>query len=138
MSLIDPDADLCPVCNALDCEHSDEEKAAHAQAKAAGVEVPYNAGDPAQVAKTARKAKAEKRNAENDLRFIMDDERGRRFMWGLLSRCGIYRNSYLAGRGVPEATAFYEGERNIGLQLIAEVMAAAPRAYEAMQKENGK
>lgn len=137
MSLIDPDRDACIICLAMDCEHSDDERAAWAQALSEGKETPYLANDPGVVATTARKAKATQKQADNDLRFIMDDARGRRFMWELISRCGIYRSSYLSGRGVPEAVMFHEGERNIGLEIVNRISAVAPKGYELMHKENG-
>jgi hypothetical protein len=127
----------CPVCDAVDCDHSDEERAAHLDAINSGRDRPYNAGDEEQVGKKSRAAKASDRQALEDIRFVMGDARGRRFVWSMLARCGVYRSSYLAGRGQTEATAFHEGERNVGLHILATISAAAPKAYLAMQQEAG-
>ena len=130
------DHELCPVCLEIYCDHSQDEKDAHVRAIASGEDRPINAGDEAQVQKVAKAAKQRDRQDVGDLRWVMSDARGRRFVWAMLSRAGIFRSSYLAGRGQSEATAFYEGERNIGLELMASVALDVPKAYAAMQEEN--
>lgn len=129
--------EACPICLQADCEHSDEEKGAHRDAIARGEEVPFNASDEAQVAKVARTAKRSEKQAAQDLKWVMSDARGRRYVFASLARCGIYRSSFLAGRGQPEATAFYEGERNIGLELLARLLKETPAAYATMMQESG-
>lgn len=131
------DLEACPVCLQSECDHTDEEKQAHTIAIARGEERPYNAGDEDQVATKAKSAKQKDKQATQDLKWIMSDARGRRFVWALLERCGIYRSSYLAGRGQPAATAFHEGERNVGLETLARLLRETPKAYAAMTEENG-
>jgi hypothetical protein len=43
---------------------------------------------------------------------------GRRVLWDLLSKCHVFQPSFKPGQS-PEMTAFREGERNIGLQVMA-------------------
>jgi hypothetical protein len=127
----------CPICLQFACDHSDEEISAHVEAMLKGEDAPYNAGDEEQVAKVARTAKQKDKQADADLKWVMSDARGRRFVWALMARSGIYRNSYLAGQGQGEAVAFYEGERNIGLELLARVAKVTPKAYQTMTQELG-
>lgn len=74
-------------------------------------------------------------NELDDVREILKTERGRRFLWRVVARAGIYRVSF-AGDGGTHATAFREGERNMGLWLLAEIQAAGSEWWAVMQKEN--
>lgn len=67
-----------------------------------------------------------------DILFLMDSVQGRRFMWRLLSRCGVYRLSYTGNSD----TYFREGERNIGLWVLAELARADQQLFLKMQLEN--
>lgn len=51
---------------------------------------------------------------ERDWAALLSTRGGRRVMWDILGRCGIFRSSY---RGNAD-TNFLEGERNIGLGLL--------------------
>lgn len=128
----------CPICNQFACDHTDDEIEAHVAAITAGEDEPVRAGDADQAARVARTAKQKDKQADDDLKWIMSDARGRRFAWRLLARTGIYRSSYLAGRGQTEACAFYEGERNVGLEMLAALLKVTPKAYAAMQQENAQ
>lgn len=91
-----------------------------------------SASDPDQV--RSRKSKAERARERElaDLKLVMMSREGRRFMWRLLARCGIYRISFDGTR----RGDFNEGERNIGLWLHAEIAQADVRGYLEMQGEN--
>lgn len=55
----------------------------------------------------------------DDLKHVLKSKQGRRVLWRLLERCGTFWISY-----VPQdagATAFNEGQRNIGNQLLSEI-----------------
>lgn len=68
-----------------------------------------------------------------DFGWLMADERGRRVIWGLLTRCGIRRLGY-TGEDTHD-TAFNAGQRNIG--LIYEVLAMEDvEKFTLMMKEN--
>jgi len=71
----------------------------------------------------------------SDLEWVMSDGRGRRVVWRLLEQAGVFRLSYT---GDALSTAFHEGQRNIGLRLMADCLEAAPEKYTLMQTENGK
>lgn len=71
----------------------------------------------------------------DDLHWLMGDVRGRRFMWRLLKRSGIYRTSYT---GEALSMAFKEGERNVGLGLVDEILKHCPKRLSEMQTEAQK
>lgn len=60
---------------------------------------------------------------DSDFKWLMTDQRGRRIMRRLLERTGVFRVSFT---GDAQTTAFREGERNVGLEMIAQVQRHAP------------
>lgn len=93
-----------------------------------------NAADRKQVTDAKRREKSLEEREIGDFRTIVATRAGRRFIWRYLGRCGVFESSF-----IPEqkeaATFFREGERNIGLQLLAEINRAQPEAYALMLKE---
>ncbi|CAB5162287.1 hypothetical protein UFOVP152_17 [uncultured Caudovirales phage] len=80
----------------------------------------------------ARKVQTEARTEAEDLRWLMSGKRGRRVMWRLLDRAGVFRSSFTGN----SETFFREGQRNIGLIYLAQVHEHAPEAYSTMIEEN--
>lgn len=78
-----------------------------------------------------RKKKVERDQEIADFKWLMSDKRGRRFMWRLLDMTGLYRCSFTGN----STTFFNEGQRNIGLQLMADINEQAPEAYPQMLAE---
>lgn len=69
--------------------------------------------------------------AKADLEAVMGSPAGRRFVWAMLGECGLYRSSYH-----PSALIhFNEGQRSIGLALLARLTADCPDQYLTMQGE---
>lgn len=68
-----------------------------------------------------------------DLVWLMGNKRGRRIVWRLLDRAGVFRLSF-AGEATHQ-TAFNEGQRNEGLRLMALITEHAPDDYAAMLKD---
>jgi hypothetical protein len=91
-----------------------------------------NAADKKQVRKAAQKEQSRRDKELNDLRFILNDVQGRRFLWRYLGECGVFRSSFTGS----SETFFREGERNVGLKLINDIHEASPEAYILMIKEN--
>jgi hypothetical protein len=70
--------------------------------------------------------------ADADLKWVMGRERGRRFVWRLLEHAGVYRTSFSTNA---LQMAFNEGNRNIGLPLLADINALCPDLVQLMLKE---
>lgn len=87
---------------------------------------------------TARRKESEderraRRVAEGeDLRRVMSTASGRRFVWGQLERAGVFRSSFTGN----SETFFREGQRNIGLMLLADVNEFCPEQYLTMLMES--
>lgn len=67
-----------------------------------------------------------------DLKWVMSDQRGRRFVWRQLAVAGIYRPSYTGD----DRTIFNEGQRNVGLHLLSAITEHCPDEYLQMLKEH--
>lgn len=68
--------------------------------------------------------------AEDDMRWLMADERGRRLVWEWLG--GLFHTTHT---GEALSSAFREGERNAALKLHAQVMTHAPAQFVRMLAE---
>lgn len=84
-----------------------------------------------QAAEESDKQRLRQLQSEADFKWFMSDERGRRFMWGLLGSTGVFRNAFTGGN----ETFFRCGEQNIGHQLLARIHELCPERYHAMVKE---
>ena len=67
----------------------------------------------------------------DDVKWLMGNKRGRRIVWRLLERTGVFRTSFRLNNEM----AFLEGQRNVGLSLIDAIHANCPDAYLIMVKE---
>ena len=93
-----------------------------------------NVADPKQVEKAGEKEKIRRRRELDDLIWVLSDPRGRRFVWRLLGKFGLFRSSFTGN----STTFFNEGERNAALFINTEVMEARPEAYLEMTLEHQK
>ncbi len=66
-----------------------------------------------------------------DFKWLMSDKRGRRFVWSLLEKTGVYRSSFTGN----SETFFREGARNVGLMVMAMVHENCPARYNLMVEE---
>jgi hypothetical protein len=87
--------------------------------------------DPAQAEANAR-AKREREVEEADLKWLMNTKLGRRIVWRLLERAGVFRLSFSSDA---LAMAFSEGRRNEGLHILARINELCPDLYATMTKE---
>jgi len=69
---------------------------------------------------------------EADLQWLMSSKRGRRVVWRLLDRAGVFRLSFNTNA---MSMAFAEGNRNEGLRILALIHAICPNLYPTMVKE---
>lgn len=92
----------------------------------------YNAAEEAQVKDRKRKDERVRDIELADMRKIMATREGRRFVWRLLDRAGVFRTSFTGN----STTFFNEGMRNMGLMVIGDVMAACADQYVVMMNES--
>lgn len=77
----------------------------------------------------------ERREEEiNDLRAVLSSVSGRRFIWRLLERGGVFRSSF--NTESDSYTAFNEGRRNLGLLVLNDILEADLDAFTLMQRES--
>lgn len=95
-------------------------------------EKPYDAGDPQQVRERRRQGRLREREEGSAVQALLSSREGRDWMHSLLEQCHVFTTSFSSD---PLQMAFSEGERNIGLQLIAVIMRACPHRYNEMMQE---
>lgn len=65
-----------------------------------------------------------------DLRWVLDTQQGRRFVFWLLDGvCGLHAASYSGGR---EDTFYREGRRAVGIELMGTAQTYVPGLYRQM------
>jgi hypothetical protein len=75
---------------------------------------------------------AQKEEAEA-LRILLTEKNGKIVLWSALSRCGLFCSSYTTD---VTATAFREGRRSVGLELLAMIQQVDPSAFAMMMLDN--
>ena len=98
----------------------------------ASADAAYDAGDRRHVERREKTAKTARLERNEDFRWLMGQQRGRRFVWELLAKAGLFRSSLGTS---PELTAFNEGRRDLGLAVLADLMRLCPEQYARMQAE---
>ena len=93
-----------------------------------------NAADKNQVQEGDRKEKSQREKELDDLFWVLSTQTGRRFIWRWLSFCGIFASSFSGEQSL--TMAYLEGQRNVALRLIADLMETRPEAFIEMIKEN--
>ena len=68
----------------------------------------------------------------DDLKWLMSNKRGRRFVFRVLERAGVWRLSFNTNA---LSMAFNEGQRNAAIKLHAQVMHHAPEQFIRMLVE---
>src|SRR5882672_9145506 len=88
--------------------------------------------DPELARAQKRESKAAKARAAQDdaaIQSIMASPGGRAWIQDLLEVCGVFRTTFT---GEALQSAFNEGNRNVGLRILAAIMRACPDAYIQM------
>jgi len=67
----------------------------------------------------------------DDLKLVLERPEGRRLIWRMLAACGVFRNSFTGN----SQTFYNEGQRNIGLLILKDIMESKPEAFTQMQRE---
>ena len=74
------------------------------------------------------------RQQSEDLKWLMADKRGRRFMHHLLDITGVNRNPFTGN----SETFFKCGEMNVGQRVLADVLVHCATKYHLMIKEHNQ
>ena len=98
-----------------------------------GAIVTFDGSNRKQVREREKELKIAEGNRLAYTKRIMSDVPGRKWMHDILVRCHIWQTPFAAGQ--PDTTAFRLGEQNLGLQVFADVIAAAPQEYVLMMQE---
>lgn len=67
-----------------------------------------------------------------DLAWLMSEQSGRRVMYGLLAKTGVFQQGVMD----PVVTFFNEGKRSVGLAYLAAIQANFPEQFVMMLKEH--
>lgn len=93
----------------------------------------YDADDKKDIDRERSKQQLAMETEARLFRHIMAEEKGRRVVFWLLEQGHIFRPSFVPGD--QHATAFAEGERNVGIKLFAKIQQHCPDEYMAMMNE---
>lgn len=76
--------------------------------------------------------KHNRRQEVDDIKNIMNTEHGRRFIWRLLTHCGVFRSIWSNSAAIH----YNSGMQDVGHFIQAEVIDAAEGSYLQMIKES--
>jgi len=85
------------------------------------------------VSERQKRRRVQNERHDADLVWLMNQREGRRFIWRLLQSCHLYETSFTG----TSATFFREGERNIGLQVLTDIVRLCPGLHARMAGETG-
>ncbi len=91
-----------------------------------------NAADEAQVKKAEKQDRFDRQNELNDIVEVLNTSAGRRWIWRIMSECGIYENCKRADR---DLTHMAIGAQNIGQMVLFDVIEADEKLLFAMMQE---
>lgn len=96
-----------------------------------------NAADRKSIRAAEKAARIAARQRYDVITQIMSTSYGRAWLWDHLSSARIFCTTHVAGD--PNASAFQEGRRSLGLELFADILAACPDMYiQAMREANDR
>lgn len=93
----------------------------------------FNAADRKHVRQAEKAAKLAEAQIAGVVAEVTSTINGRAWYLGILKRCHVFATSFT---GEALTSAYAEGERNIGLQLLGDLMAVCPGQYIEMMKED--
>ena len=86
-------------------------------------------GDPSQVAKGKTKAQQRALDCKVQLTDILETYGGRDYLWRILDICGVFQAAD------SEGIERFEGRRDIGLSVLAEIMEVGESWFPKMMQE---
>ncbi len=94
-----------------------------------------NTADSAHLEEQEQEAKLRRENELHDLRYVLRDTRGRRFLWRLIGLCGPMRSPFSSDNALEN---YLIGQAEIGRVIIEDSMEADLNKYLKMYKEGNK
>lgn len=91
-----------------------------------------NASNQAAAEKAAALDRYARQQFEADFLWLMSQEQGRRFMWGLLGKCNLFATSFNTHGGLMTLS---EGKKQIGYQYLEDINTLCPARYVQMMEE---
>lgn len=92
-----------------------------------------NTDDAKQVKNASVVQELKEDEEDNDVRFVLNDARGRRFLWRVLSHTGMFMQAHVPGD--PCSTAFNDGRSCEGRWLYSLLEETSVDAVNQMRKE---
>ncbi|HWT80867.1 MAG TPA: hypothetical protein VN648_18930, partial [Candidatus Methylomirabilis sp.] len=89
----------------------------------------YNAANRKDVRRLEKQARLDERARLETTQSLMGTVAGRQWVYELLAQCHVFASSFSLNA---HEAAFREGERNVGLMVLNEVMMASPDEYVQM------
>lgn len=93
---------------------------------------PYNSAERRHVREAAKAARLTDRENREFIEATMSLIQGRKWMHSLLERCHVFRTTFDRNALV---MSFAEGERNVGAQILTDIVTFTPDAYVQMMRE---
>lgn len=91
-----------------------------------------NVADENEVKRAKSKEKLARDSELNDIRYLLQSQQGRRFLWRLMGFCGLHEDpSHQRG----DMTHQNIGRGNVARFLLAEIVEANDEAYLQMMRE---
>lgn len=97
--------------------------------------MPYDAGNRKDVRAAEKTARLHEQQRKEIVTGIMSVAPGRSWMCDLLEHCHIFHTSY---NDLPHRMAFMEGQREVGIRLLSDIMGACPDQYVLMMRERNE
>lgn len=88
--------------------------------------------DPKQVKDASKKSIHRQRGIDNALKAMMEHRATRTWLFDLLEFCNVYRSSFSTSGLI---MAQNEGQRNVGLKVLSDIMRVSPQQYVSMLQE---
>ena len=87
--------------------------------------------DKKQVDKRREEVEYNKTCNDLDLTTVLSTANGRRFLWNLLAKCRVFHSCYTGNND----TFYNEGRRDVGLEILDNIMRVDADAFATMQRE---
>ena len=91
-----------------------------------------NAADRKSIRRLEKAAKLADAQRQQVISGLMSTSFGREWIWDVLSSCHCFATTF---NGDALSSAFAEGERNVGLRILSDILVACPDQYIQAQRE---